>query len=215
MRLPSVTRWAAGAVWALVAACAALWASRVLVRAPVMPAGATTVPTVQALRGDIERLLGAGAAEEEAPVAATASRYRLLGVVAARSPQAAAEGVALIAVADKPARAYRVGAVVDGALVLQKVHARGADLGARGASQASVSLSVAPLPPPATGVPMARATPGAAPATPAFMPLRAPPPRTMAPAARMGAGDPTGEPDAGADDGETPPPPSMPVHVTQ
>jgi general secretion pathway protein C len=206
MRLPSANRWSALVVWAGAAACAAFWASRVLVKAPDLPTGATTVPSVQALRGDISRLLGEAEVEAaETPVVAAPSRFRLLGVVAPRAPQAVAEGVALIAVDDKPAKAFRVGATVDGALVLQKVHARGADLGARDAAQASVSLTVQPLPPAATGVPTSRA-PGAA---PTFAPPRPPTPRPMSTAPRVEPADPTGEPDAGAEDGEGAPAPAL------
>lgn len=195
MRLPSVTRWVAFAVWAVAAACAALWASRVLVRSPSMPAGATTVPTVQALRGDISRLLGAEEQADE-PVAVAPSRFKLIGVVAPRAPQAADEGVALIAIDGKPPRAYRIGAAVDGPLVLRKVHARGAELGARDAAQASVALSVPPLPPPATGVPVPRPA-GAAPQSfiPPPRPLT-PTPRPAMAVPRVDGADPTGEPDA-------------------
>lgn len=208
-----MTRWSALAVWALAAACAAFWASRVLVRPAGLPPGATTVPTTQALRGDITRLLGepVGEDEPEVPVVAESSRFRLLGVAAPRSPQAAGEGVALIAVDGKPARAYRVGATVDGALVLQRVHARGADLGGRDAAQASVALTVAPLPPPATGNP---ALAGRPPAAPAFVPSAVrPAPRPMATAARVQPADPTGEADGDAmadepaDEGEVQPVP--------
>lgn len=191
---PSKTAWWALAVWALAAACAAFWASRVLVRPAGLPPGTTTVPSVQALRGDVTRLLGEPADEEEtpdAPVAAESSRFRLLGVAAPRMPQAAAEGVALIAVDGKPARAYRVGAVVEGALVVQRVHARGADLGGRDAEQASVSLTVAPLPPPATGVPTASTRP---PGAPAFVPPGSrPAPRPMAVPNRVQAAEAAGD----------------------
>jgi general secretion pathway protein C len=207
MRKPSVTGWSALAVWAVAAACAAFWASRVFVQPAPLPPGTSTVPTTQALRGDITRLLGEPLADEDvadaAPVVAEASRFRLLGVVAPKAPAAAREGVALIAVDGKPARAFRVGAEVDGTLVLQRVHVRGADLGARDAAQASVSLSVAPLPPPATGVPGAR-PPGAAPtfAPPRPLPLA---PRPLPGAQRVQpGGDPTGEPDEGdMADGDT------------
>jgi general secretion pathway protein C len=197
MRMPSVTRWSALAVWGLVAACAAFWASRVLVQPAPLPPGTSTVPTVQALRGDVARLLGEAMAPDDepaAPVAAVPSRFRLLGVVAPRSPKAADEGVALIVIDDRPARAFRVGATVDGALVLQRVHAGGADLGARDAA-ASVSLTVPPLPPPATGVPTARPT-----GVPAFQPPRPVPvtPRPLPMPARVQPMDPTGE-----DDGES------------
>jgi general secretion pathway protein C len=88
-----------------------------------------------------------------APVPVASSRFKLIGVVAPRAERAAAEGLALIAIDGKPPKAYRVGAAVDGELVLQRVHARGADLGARDATVASVALDVPPLPPPATGRP--------------------------------------------------------------
>lgn len=200
-------------MWALAAACAAFWASRVLVRPAGLPPGTTTVPSVQALRGDVTRLLGEPAEDAEetpdAPVAAESSRFRLLGVAAPRVPQAAAEGVALIAVDGKPARAYRVGAVVDGALVVQRVHARGADLGGRDTDQASVSLTVAPLPPPATGVPTAGMPrpPGA----PAFVPPGSrPTPRPMAAPTRVqpadaAAGDSESDGDDTGDQPETRP----------
>lgn len=193
--LPSPTRWVAFAVWAAVAGCAAFWASKLLVRPTPVPASATAVPGLQALRGDVARLLGESDAPEAAPVA-TASRYKLVGVVAPRAPQAATEGVAVIAVDDRPPRAFRVGATVDGAMVLQRVHAKGADLGARDAAQASVTLAVAPLPPPATGVPAVprpgvTLAPGAVPPrTPAARPFGAQP---VAPA------DPGGEPDEPAE----------------
>lgn len=170
-------------VWALVGVSAAFWASRVGVRPSGLPAGTTTVSTVQVPRGDLHRLLGAphrpespGPADSAVPAPASA-RFSLLGVVAPRASQAAAEGVALIAVDGKPARAFRVGATVDGALVLQRVHARGADLGAPDTPQPAVSLSVAALAPPATGVPATSGRPGAAPAS--FMAPVAPVPRPL------------------------------------
>jgi general secretion pathway protein C len=152
----SASKLAAAVVWLLVGLGAVFWGLKLFVRPPPPPPQVATVPTAQALRGDLTRLLGAAPAPEEegpAPVAALASRFRLVGVVAPRSPRAAAEGLALIAVDGKPPRAYRVGAAVEGELVLQSVRARGADLGARGAKVASVALDIAPLPPPATGVP--------------------------------------------------------------
>lgn len=170
MRLPPLSRWTALIVWALVAACAVFWASRVLVRAAGLPAGTSTVSSVQAPRGDVQRLLGApalpqspGAPDTAAPTPASA-RFSLLGVVAPRATQAAAEGVALIAVDGKPARAFRIGVTVDGDLVLQRVHALGADLGPREAALPTVSLRVAALPPPATGVPATSVRPAASPA---------------------------------------------------
>jgi general secretion pathway protein C len=87
-------------------------------------------------------------------------RFRLIGVVAPRSAAARGEGVALIATEGKPPKAYRVGAAVDGELVLLAVHSRGASLGPRG-QPAEVALDLPALPPPSTGT-----LPGAAFASP-------------------------------------------------
>jgi general secretion pathway protein C len=137
-------------------ACAALWGYRLFVKPIPVPAHAGSASTAQSLRGDPVLLLGATpeapADEAEEPLAVAASRFQLLGVVAPRAAAASREGLALIAIDGKPARAYRVGAAVDGELVLQTVRARGADLGARGGPPA-VALNLAGLPPPATGVP--------------------------------------------------------------
>jgi general secretion pathway protein C len=162
MFLRGATKIGALAVWLLVGLCAAFWGLKLFVRPAPLPSQAGTVATTQALRGDLTHLLGTApepGEEAPAPVAAAASRFRLIGVVAPRSPKAAAEGLALIAVDGKPAKAYRVGAAVDGDLVLQSVRVRGADLGARGTKTAAVALDVAPLPPPATGVPGATGLP--------------------------------------------------------
>jgi general secretion pathway protein C len=192
MFLRGATKIGALAVWLLVGLCAVFWGLKLFVRPAPLPPQAGTVPTTQALRGDLTRLLGAAPeAEDDTPVpVAAASRFRLIGVVAPRSPKAAAEGLALIAIDGKPAKAYRVGAAVEGELVLQSVRARGADLGARGTKAASVALDVAPLPPAATGVP------GAAPPPPGLRPPGAAGPRPMAPNLRSDA-DLTGEPDDG------------------
>jgi general secretion pathway protein C len=50
-------------------------------------------------------------------------------VVSPKASQAGREGLALIAVDGKPARAYRVGALIEGTHVLKSVSARGALLG--------------------------------------------------------------------------------------
>lgn len=212
-------------VWALAAACAVFWASRVLVQAQPLPAGTRTVPTTQALRGDVSRLLGAAPvnAPAAAAVAPPSSRFQLLGVAvphpapsrqAGAAAQAAGEGLALISVDGRPAKAYRVGASVDAALVLQRVHARGAELGTRAAGAASVSLQVAPLPPAATGVPTPATAPAAA--TPVFQPPRAAGllSRTLPVLPRAAAAaDDGADPDpAGAQgDGEPPLPPARPT----
>jgi general secretion pathway protein C len=106
-------------------------------------------------------LFGAAPAHEAGganPVVATplSSRFRLLGVAAPRQG-GDLTGLALIAVDGKPARSYAVGKPVDGDLLLQSVHARGARLGAKGAAP-QVTLELPLLPPPATGsLPLAQA----------------------------------------------------------
>jgi general secretion pathway protein C len=168
-------RWLAFVIWAAVAATAVGWALRLLVASTTVPLHAVTVDTAGAVRGELTRLFGVDAAPVvEAEAAAPAdSRFRLIGVAAPRT--GAADGLALIVVDGKPARAFRVGAVIEGDTVLQAVRPRGASLGPRGAP-ATVSLELPPLPPPATGT-MPGGTVEAIPAdrAPMAVPLAAPP----------------------------------------
>jgi len=147
-------RWWTLVVWALVAASALAWGFRIFVRPPPAPPQARVAGNDAPVLGDLTRLLGPDAPPPVAQAAqepAADARFKLIGVVNPRSPQAAREGVALIAVDGKPARAYRIGAVVDGANVLQRVDARGASLGpARG--PAAIALKVPPPAPAATAV---------------------------------------------------------------
>ena len=148
-------RWVAFLTWALVSASLVFWASRLLVPATPAPAHAQLATSSAGPRADLRALLGAAAAP--APVAAAPeappvnNRFTLVGVAAGRGAAGAREGLALIGVDDKPPRAFRVGAVVEGEWVLQSVSARGAQLGPRGGA-AAVVLELPPLPPPATGV---------------------------------------------------------------
>ncbi len=144
-------------IWSAVAASAVFWLLRLAVDAP--PAPVLGRPAPQAVEED----------DQEAEVdEAEASRFRLLGVVAPRSPRER-DGVALISVDDAPAKAFRVGSAVDGATVLQSVHAFGASLGPLG-GPAAVELQLPALPPPATGT---LPPPGsaAAPPRPAVVPM--------------------------------------------
>lgn len=155
-------RWWTWGVWALAAGSALFWGFKVLVKAPAAPPHTQTAQAATATRGDLSRLLGADAptpAAAEAPPPAEASRFQLIGVLSPRSSQAAREGLALIAVDGKPAKAFRVGAVVEGQNVLQSVAARGATLGPRGGA-ALVALNLAPPAPPATGLLPGAGAPG-------------------------------------------------------
>ena len=150
-------------VWAAVAASALFWGLKLLVKAPAAPSQAQVAQTSAAVRGDLSRLLGVDApapVAAAAPEAAPDARFNLLGVVSPRQSQAAGEAVALIAVDGKPARAYRIGAVVDGSHVLQSVSARGANLGPRGGASV-IALNIAPPAAAATGqLPPALSQPG-------------------------------------------------------
>ncbi len=127
------------ALWALAAASAVFWGLRLStpVSLPAAPASPAPVaaPDVQA----IARLLGA-VSSPPAPGAATTagSRYALLGVLTDRDGTG---GAALIAVAGQPAKPFRVGARVDGDLVLQALGPREARLGPSGAA-ATLTLAL-------------------------------------------------------------------------
>lgn len=146
-----LARLTAFLVWALVAATAVFWGLRLLVRPPAAPAHTVAVGDASALRGDLTRLLGAtptAPSAAAAPAPELASRFKLIGVMASKQTQG--EGFALIAVDAKPARAYAVGAALDGDLVLKSVGLRTAAIGpAQGAP--ALTLEVPPLPAAATG----------------------------------------------------------------
>ena len=127
-----LARWVTFLVWAAVAASAVAWGLKIFVQPPAAPPQALVAETGRAARGDLTRLLGVDPPPPvavKAPVPAADARFKLVGVVSPRSPQAAREGLALIAVDGKPPRAYRVGALVEDPHVLQAVNPRGATLG--------------------------------------------------------------------------------------
>jgi general secretion pathway protein C len=177
-----LSRVAAFVIWAAVAGSLVFWVLRLAVRPAAVPAHATVVSAAPAYSGDLARMFGADALPSQpslaaAPVAQPDARFRLVGVVAPRTSSAGGTGVALIATDGKPAKAYRVGAAVDGDLVLLAVHTRGASLGARGQA-AQVALQLPALPPPATGTPPV--SPGFNPPAPAA-PMVLPSPRPLPP----------------------------------
>jgi general secretion pathway protein C len=162
------------AVWALAAGSALYWGLKLFIATAPVPPRTPVAAQAAVPRGDLTRLLGVDA---PAPVAAAPNepppdaRFQLIGVLSPKSRQAAAEGVALIAVDGKPAKAFRVGAVVDGQTVLQSVGARGAQLGPRGGVTLVALNLVAPAAA-ATGVlPGAASAGNPAPAAPAGMPV--------------------------------------------
>ena len=149
-------RISAFVIWSLVAATAVFWLLRLTTSTPQAPAYAVAVGKSLVVRGDLNRLFGAPptlvAMAEAIPEAP--SRFKLFGVMAPRSKEAqsiAGNGLALIAVDGKPAKAFAIGAPLDSGLVLQSVGLRTASIGpAQGAR--SMLLELPALPPPATGV---------------------------------------------------------------
>lgn len=129
-------------VWALVAASATFWGLRLSVQGAPWPAQTQLPQRSPVLGGDLQRLLGVTASDEEpeAPDDA-AGRFQLLGVVAPRANEASPEGVALISVGGQAAKAWRTGAVVEGDTVLLAVTRRGAQLGPRG-GPATIELTL-------------------------------------------------------------------------
>lgn len=138
-------------IWAAVAASVVFWVMRVVVKSPAAPDFTTPITGAGQSGGDISRVLGAPKVTNAAaaPAAPQSGRFQLLGVVA---PKVAtpAQGVALIAIDGKPARAFRVGSPIDGEWVVQSVHAKGAALGPRDGA-AGMRLELPPLPVAATG----------------------------------------------------------------
>lgn len=155
-------------VWLLAAGSALFWGLRLFVAAPPLPQRTPVASVGSVVRADLTRLLGVDPPPPpvaQAAAAAPDARFQLIGVVAPRSAAAAREGLALIAVDGKPAKAYRVGAVVDGQNVLKSVAARGATLGPPDGA-ALVALNIAPPPAAATGTLPSMAAPNGQPPQP-------------------------------------------------
>lgn len=138
------------AVWALLGWTLMLLGLRLLPASPPSPAPALA-PEAPA-PASWTRLFGSQAVPAE-PVPAAApgnARFRLIGVVAPRSPQLQGErGVALLSIDGGPPKAFRVGDVVEGELRLLAVEPRAASLGEGRVAQFQLSLSE--LPPASTG----------------------------------------------------------------
>jgi general secretion pathway protein C len=187
-------------VWAGCAASAVAWGLRLSGHTLGVPAHAQLLAPQHSQRGDPMRLFSQPPVAEQAAAPVQSSRFRLVGVVApvqvgaakaggqARPARGDAVGVALLSTDGKPARAYRVGAPVDGGWVLQAVGRRSASLGPAG-GVAALQLELPALPPAATGSLPAAVQDGAAP-MPAPAPTSAavPVPAGLSGAAALGGG---------------------------
>ncbi len=136
-RAPTV---AAGLLWLAAGLSAGYWVLQVWGQSPVTPVSGVAPLQVSADAAAVARTLGA-LPDNTAPsaVAAAPPRYNLLGVVAV----GALDGAALIAVDGQPPRPYRVGAPLDGGLVLQAVTRRTVRLGPSLGAPSTVELTLA------------------------------------------------------------------------
>ncbi len=175
-----IARLSAFVIWALVAAGTVFWGMRLLVRADPVPANAVVVGETTQVRGDLSRLLGAEPVASVALAPQASSRFKLLGVMAAKpSPSGMTPGVALISIDGKPARAFKAGAQLEDQLVLKNVSLRTASIGAAEGNTSFV-LEIPVLPPPATGsLPRVGSEPTSMPAP--AQPRPAPPARAQRP----------------------------------
>ena len=130
----------------LTAASATYWVLKWRASAPDAP----MAPLASAPQADAQalaRLLGgaqvAALAGPSVLPTASASQFKLLGVVT----EGRHGGYALIAINDQPAKPYRVGAAVGDQLVLQSVAARSAALASTAQAPASVQLVLPALAP--------------------------------------------------------------------
>lgn len=129
----------AGVLWLAAGLSAGYWALQALGRSPVTPLAVAAPASIQVDSLAVARVLGAQPlAGPSAPAAPTGTQYQLQGVVAAN----ASGGAALIAVNGQPPRPYRVGASLEGGLVLQAVSRRAARLGATMNGPATVELTL-------------------------------------------------------------------------
>lgn len=137
---------AAGVLWLAAGLSAGYWVLLAMGRTPVTPVAAAPLALPVADPAVLARALGflpvvAVADVAQAPVPVP-SRYVLLGVVAV----GAAQGAALIGLDGQPPRPYRVGAVLDGGLVLQSVGRSTVRLGPALQGPATVELSLPEVP---------------------------------------------------------------------
>ena len=157
-----LSRSVAFLVWALVAATAVYWGSLFMARPSDASAPVVALDVSAAAGADLSRLLGSALAPAPTAAAAPAasSRFRLTGVVAPQHP--GDQGLALISVDGSPPRVYRVGAALDGELMLREVGLRTATVAPAGNSNDPGASFVLALPPLSAAPPTTAAAPAGA-----------------------------------------------------
>jgi general secretion pathway protein C len=167
------SRWIGFFVWALAAASTAFWGLKIFAATRPVPPSAQTPAVAVPRSAPLDRLFGVVAAPAAAipQQHAESERYQLTGVIAPRPGADARSGVAIVSIDSQPARAWHVGATLDGNTTLLSVSKRGADFGpAAGPSAFTLSLpepqaaAIGTLP--AAAVPRAPAAPRYEPALP-------------------------------------------------
>lgn len=130
----------AGLLWLAAGLSAGYWVLQAMGRSPVTPLPVSAPSPIQVDSLAVARVLGAQPVASASPTVpvATGTQYNLLGVVAA----SAAGGAALIGINGQPPRPYRVGAALEGGLVLQAVSRRSVRLGASMGGPATVELTL-------------------------------------------------------------------------
>jgi len=130
------SRWTGFFVWALVAASAVFWGVRIFAATRPVPSTAVLPQESVAAQGPMTHLFGAVQVDtpEQPRVPPESERFQLLGVIAPRT--GAAGALALVSVDGQPAKAWRIGATIDGDTTLLAVARRSADFGPSGGPSA-------------------------------------------------------------------------------
>jgi general secretion pathway protein C len=145
------SRVSAFVIWALVAGGVVFWALRLGVHGPTAPAYTVPVGDAAVAHGDLSRLFGSAAAASSVAVAPEASsRFHLVGVAAPLADAPQGGGIALVSIDGKPARPFRVGARVEGDLLLRSVARRSATFGPA-SGETAFTLELPPRAAAATG----------------------------------------------------------------
>lgn len=152
-----LSRFFALLIWGAVAFSAAFWGLRWFGKALTVPPGTSPATMDGGLRGDLGKLLSGPVVAASGPAqadpsqqAALSGRLQVLGVVAPKH-EGDTTGVALLVLDGKPARAYKLGQVVDGDLVIQSITQRSVQIGPSG-QPAAVTLDLPLMPAAATGM---------------------------------------------------------------